>query len=448
MRESVRKPTKEQTKILAEAVSYLSNSRHSTLLLEGSAGTGKTTLIGWIVEALQSELKETTGKNYKALMTAPTNKAVEVLREKGAICQAIYSDYCTLHSALCLRYTIDEKSGEEVFAPDKSNREIRLTGTTILVVDEASMIGAELLQYVEQQIEKKPYLKVIFIGDIKQLPPVNEETSPIFTKGYHRLSLKEIIRQAAENPIIPLSNDIYQLNNFKDHINAKGLGYTFTKDRSAIIRHFVKHRDDLGVRYLGYTNACVNAFNEEVRREIFHHPNKIEMGETIIFDRPFEVIELDDLGDPYKYIYTNNQEVLVEQIEVRDEEISFPSNKDGGKQKLRLKYYWVNESFPILHSDSEYLFADLLETLRRKAINRDFFWRDLYLVRDHFVAFKHRYALTVHKAQGSTYREVFLDYDDMMRNRKIPEREKMLYTAVTRASQNLTIWTSRLRDGR
>ena len=147
MRESVRKPTREQSEVLTEAVSYLSASDHSTLLLEGSAGTGKTTLIAWIVEALQSKLKKATGKSYKAIMTAPTNKAVEVLREKGAINQATYTDYCTLHSALRLRYSIDEKSGAEIFTPDKSNRENKLGGATILVVDEASMIGADLLQY-------------------------------------------------------------------------------------------------------------------------------------------------------------------------------------------------------------------------------------------------------------------------------------------------------------
>ena len=310
------------------------------------------------------------------------------------------------------------------------------------------MIGADLLQYVEERIEEERHLKVIFIGDIKQLPPVNEDTSPVFTKGYFRLSLKEIIRQAAENPIISLSNDIYQLNNFQDHVNAEGLGYSYTKDRSAIIRHFARHRDDLGIRYLGYTNACVNAFNEEVRREIFHQPSKIEIGETIIFDRPYEVVETDDFGDPYKYVYTNNQEVLVKNIEVCDEEMDIPWDKNGGKQKVRLKYYVVNDSFPILHEESEFVFADLMETLRRKAINKDFYWRDLYAIRNAFVAFKHRYALTVHKAQGSTYREVFLDYDDMMRNNSILEREKLLYTAITRASKHLTIWTSRLRDGR
>ena len=160
------------------------------------------------------------------------------------------------------------------------------------------------------------------------------------------------------------------------------------------------------------------------------------------------MVETDDFGDPYKYVYTNNQEVLVENIEVCDEEMDIPWDKNGGKQKVRLKYYVVNDSFPILHEESEFVFADLMETLRRKAINKDFYWRDLYAIRNAFVAFKHRYALTVHKAQGSTYREVFLDYDDMMRNNSILEREKLLYTAITRASKHLTIWTSRLRDGR
>lgn len=55
-------------------------------------------------------------------MTAPTNKAVEVLR--SSISQGdIHSDYCTLHSALRLKYTIDENTGEELFEPDGKQEE-------------------------------------------------------------------------------------------------------------------------------------------------------------------------------------------------------------------------------------------------------------------------------------------------------------------------------------
>lgn len=440
--------TPHQSQLMAMGVEYLADSSHRRLLIEGSAGTGKTTLIAYIIKALKEELERREGRTYSAVMTAPTNKAVEVLRSKSNGSNDIYSIYCTLHSALKLRYKINEETGQEEFVPDPSAKEDKLRGTTLLVVDEASMIGETLLGHVEDALERNEQLKVIYLGDIKQLPPVNEHISPIFTKGYERLELKEIIRQAAENPIIPLSNNIYQLNSFVDETNADGLGYAFTKDRMRIIRYFAKHREDLGVRFLGYTNRCVEAFNNEVRREIFHDPKRIEVGETIIFDRPYETIDEDEYGNKYQRVYTNNEEVLIDQLDIAEEDVKIPWDKDGGTNKIRLKYYMVNDSFPILHEESGFLFADLLETLRRRAINRDLFWRDFFRVRDAFVAFKHRYALTVHKAQGSTYREVFMDYDDMLINQKPHEREKLLYTAITRASKHLTIITNRLRDGR
>lgn len=438
-------PHQEQLKDIG--VAYLSEKGHRTLLIEGSAGTGKTTLIAFVIKELKQALSQKGERTYSAVMTAPTNKAVEVLRSKGSLQGDIYSDYCTLHSALRLKYTIDENTGEELFEPDGKQEE-KLQGATLLVIDEASMISEKLLTYVEGYLQKNPLLKVIFVGDIKQLPPVNEVTSPIFTRGYKRLELREIIRQAAENPIIPLSNNINQLNSFIDNTTANGLGYTFTKDRAKIIRHFSQHRDDLGVRYLGYTNRCVDRFNSEVRREIFHHPKRIELGETIIFDRPYETMELDDLGNKARRLYTNNEEVLIESVDVIDKDYEIPTDKNGGYKIVRFKLYWANESLPILHEESAFLYADVLDELRKKAIKRQYYWKDYYAVRHQFVAFKHRYAMTVHKAQGSTYREVFMDYDDMLLNNKLQERDKLLYTAITRASEHLTVVTSRLRDGR
>lgn len=67
----------------------------------------------------------------------------------------------------------------------------------------------------------------------------------------------------------------------------------------------------------------------------------------------------------------------------------------------------------------------ILDELRKKAIKRQYYWKDYYAVRHQFVAFKHRYAMTVHKAQGSTYREVFMDYDDMLLNNKLQERDEL-----------------------
>lgn len=197
--------TPHQRSVVTKGVAYLKEDNHRILLIQGSAGTGKTTLVHTLVSELSHELSAKKDRTYSVVMTAPTHKAVEVLRQKNSDEDNIYTEFCTLHSALRLKYSIDEDKGIEEYIPDPSIRERKLSGATILVIDEASMIGTDLLHYIDLSLEDNKLLKVIFIGDNKQLPPVNEPSyiSPIFNQGYKQLGLTEIIRQAAENPIIP-----------------------------------------------------------------------------------------------------------------------------------------------------------------------------------------------------------------------------------------------------
>jgi ATP-dependent exoDNAse (exonuclease V) alpha subunit len=51
----------------------------------------------------------------------------------------------------------------------------------------------------------------------------------------------------------------------------------------------------------------------------------------------------------------------------------------------------------------------------------------------------HNYAITAHKAQGSTYENVILIEEDLDRNKKIVERNRIKYTAYTRAKNKLFI---------
>lgn len=434
--------TPHQRSVVTKGVAYLKEDNHRILLIQGSAGTGKTTLVHTLVSELSHELSAKKDRTYSVVMTAPTHKAVEVLRQKNSDEDNIYTEFCTLHSALRLKYSIDEDKGIEKYIPDPSIRERKLSGATILVIDEASMIGTDLLHYIDLSLEDNKLLKVIFIGDNKQLPPVNEPSyiSPIFNQGYKQLGLTEIIRQAAENPIIPLSNNIYQLNSYTDKTTQEGLGYSFTKDTQKIIRYFVQNRHDTDIRFLAYTNKRVEEFNKLVRHEIYDRPSKIELGETIIIDRSYQVDR--------DIIFNNNEEVKINSSEVYEIDFEYPIDKEANTDSVPLKVYIVNGCLPIIHEDSEFLFLDILDQLKRKAKKKDLLWRDYYQTRNSFAVFKHRYALTIHKAQGSTYREVYLDYDDINKNPVSEEKKKLIYTAITRASKHLTVLTSRLKDGK
>ena len=51
------------------------------------------------------------------------------------------------------------------------------------------------------------------------------------------------------------------------------------------------------------------------------------------------------------------------------------------------------------------------------------------------------YVLTVHKSQGSTYDNVFIEYGNLAANKKDSEKYKLLYTAITRSAHKLHIYT-------
>jgi exodeoxyribonuclease-5 len=79
--------------------------------------------------------------------------------------------------------------------------------------------------------------------------------------------------------------------------------------------------------------------------------------------------------------------------------------------------------------------------LQRKAqeCRRSGSWREFYAMQEFFIDLRPGHAMTVHKSQGSTYDEVFVDYRNILKNRNVREADRMLYVAVTRARHSVII---------
>ena len=60
-------------------------------------------------------------------------------------------------------------------------------------------------------------------------------------------------------------------------------------------------------------------------------------------------------------------------------------------------------------------------------------------VTDKFAQLNYGYSITVHKSQGSTFKNVFIDIADILENNNINETSKCLYTALTRSSNSLEL---------
>jgi hypothetical protein len=99
------------------------------------------------------------------------------------------------------------------------------------------------------------------------------------------------------------------------------------------------------------------------------------------------------------------------------EELETPKNMD-------------NSSFNMIKSD----YLSIIE----KKINR--IWKDWQgNVIDRFAQLNYGYSITVHKSQGSTFKNVFIDIRDIFSNYNQSEKLKCLYTAITRSSHSLEL---------
>jgi ATP-dependent exoDNAse (exonuclease V) alpha subunit len=98
----------------------------------------------------------------------------------------------------------------------------------------------------------------------------------------------------------------------------------------------------------------------------------------------------------------------------------------------------------ILHEDSENDFDRVIKRLRENAIfaphnKRGFMWKEYYAFKRLFADMNYSYAITAHKSQGSTYENTRVDVNDICFNQNIEERNRILYTAITRAKHKLLI---------
>lgn len=160
---------------------YLNKERYT--VISGYAGTGKSTLVKFIISAL-SDINSETDVVY----TSFTGKATQVLQKKGN------RNVSTLHRLLF----------ESIPKPDGTffRKPVEIIPYKIVVVDECSMVPKDLLQRLLRY-----NVHIICLGDPGQLPPVSKDDDNHILDKPH-IFLDEIMRQEEESEIIKLTMDI------------------------------------------------------------------------------------------------------------------------------------------------------------------------------------------------------------------------------------------------
>ena len=309
----------EQNNVYNNLLKFLQSDENEVLLI-GYAGTGKTTLITkFINDIINNKLVK------RIAIAAPTHKAVGIIKNKlyGNIYEKEqsknlmkYVEVLTIHRLLNYQNYIDN-NGNTYFA--KSLVDTNWDIYNLIVIDECSMLNNQIINDILLELEKNyenknNKLKIIYLGDPAQLPPVNQKISKIFTRNITKYYLEKIIR-TNNNNIMDLSNqhrkwilsgndddmpnlELYNSNSIKIHDNT-----------SVWLNNFINNNNKNNI-ILSWTNKKCNLYNDYIRKSIFKKENlsKYELGEILIFQDYYRV-KIGDNKDIHNYInfYTSEQ---------------------------------------------------------------------------------------------------------------------------------------------
>lgn len=334
-------------------------------------------LFGWAGTG-KSTLAVHLAKDVKKVVFAAfTGKAALVMRKRGC------HDASTIHSLIYV--LVEEKGGEPKFV---LNEDSAILDADLVVIDEVSMVGEELAKDLLSFGKK-----VLVLGDPFQLPPVKD--AGFFTDADPDIMLTEIYRQAADNPIIRMSMDIRE---------GRGLDYG-TYGESRVIRAGEVSRDDVltADQILVGRNATRITYNDRVRELRGLRPRIPVVGDRLVCLR------------------NNRQKNL---LNGQLWEVSEIKPKGRGTMEMLLS-----------PEDAGGRNADALVFTHEKFFQGredEFGWQE----RRRYDEFYFGYALTVHKSQGSQWENVYL-FDESSAFRQ--DRDRHLYTAVTRAAERITV---------
>lgn len=433
------KPSAEDIKILVAIMKGV-DERDLHANMRGAAGTGKSVLLTFIVLLMGLDRRN-------VIVAAPTHKACSVLRLKFEELEKTVNMQlpvpCTLHSLLNLSPKRAEYGQPEIFVQKKQPY---FPEVDLMLIDECSMLGADLMMHIDKDIVSQG-IPTLFSGDPHQLRPVGETKLSSSFKTGHTFKLLTVRRHSG--PVLELATHI---RNGGSLVGVQ----TATSAQSSVTA--LKAIDELEALWLGFVqedsdNTVMVCYKNDTRRRLntkarvaLHgeHVPRFMGGDVLLSLKP---IDIDD-----EMVYPNNADIGVVDAELLD------AYRPIGHLDLSYRAWR-------LHTDEGhviYVLADRDEELKRakdvgvlgktisaqkEALGRDAHWsavRDVkarwsteyFPLKKAFADVDFRFAMTIHKSQGSTYRNVFVHTDYREARQDI---KQLLYVAATRASENLHV---------
>ena len=443
-------PTVKQRIVLEKLSKFIfSKNDKEIFLLKGYAGTGKTTIVGNIVNNLWRAKKS-------AVLLAPTGRAAKVISNYA------HQEAFTIHRKIY--YPKKQKGGGVKFVLQANKHR-----NTLFIVDEASMIPdtassdggyTSLLNDLIQYVYSGFRCKLILIGDVAQLPPVKSVLSPAldenilslnYDKEVFTLELDEVVRQQLASGILINATHIREeletsfFDIFKFNVNG------FNDIVRLIDGHEIMDAIQDAYAEQGYeetalivrSNKRANLYNQQIRQRILFRESELSAGDFLMvvknnyfWVKPnseagfiangdiIEVLEIFGIKELYGFKFAEVKVVMVD----------YPKMKPF---ETVLLLDTINiESASLSYEDSNRLYQEVLKDYEDVSSNYKKFLSVKNNKYFNALQVKFSYAITCHKSQGGQWHTIFVEQpylpDGISR-----EYLRWLYTAITRAKTKL-----------
>ena len=450
-------PTEGQRTVLYHLAAFLlSEKPNPTYLLQGYAGTGKTTLLTTLVKTLPM-----IGMRYQLM--APTGRAAKVISGYTG------KSASTIHRKLYRFQQYADGSLRMTRAENKAKN-------TVFIVDECSMIsdettnGRSLLDDLISYVFNGENCRLLLIGDNAQLPPVGLENSPAndinvlrheFGLTVAAYELTEVMRQEEESGILwnatalrqtlrpltplmplmaaPIELPLFDVNGFPDVHRIEPQEF-----EELLWQEFGDKTNNEAV-IICRSNKRANMYNQAVRARILQEEGEISTGDKLMVVKnnyfwtdEDQKISFIANGDMIELMRINNTEEMYG-FHFADVEIQLTDYQEEPNLSVKILLETLTSDSPALTQEE----ADRLY----RAVEEDYM--DIPNKRDRYKAMRQNpyfnalqvkfgYALTCHKTQGGQWPTVFIDAPYIKEDESLQVSDlRWFYTAVTRAQKQL-----------
>jgi exodeoxyribonuclease-5 len=385
----------EQIYAVYDMEKWWNSSTEQLFQISGASGTGKSTLVNYLIERIGLDYKE-------VLFLAFMGKAASRLARNGLPARTIHSTIYDYEKVLArdddgkiiFRENGKPKLVSKFIKKDHLDKKIKL-----IVVDEGSMVdehtAMDLMSFG---------IPIIVLGDLNQLPPVFGKS---FFLRNPDVILTQIMRQSEGNPIIWLSQEILAGNKLKTGV----YGNSAVINKQDLTEFYFRNSDII----LTCTNRLRYNINKYVREDLkqikkLDYPH---IGEKVMCRKN----NWDKCIDGNIYM-TNGTTGFVDNV--------YRDSFNGKTMTIDFRPDFTNKCFKNVTFDYQHLYEIPGQEPEEKTFT------DIFNDKIEFA-----YAITTHSSQGSEWNKVLYLAENIMRNKE--DEKRLNYTAITRASESIII---------